>query len=297
MPGLYDDDFAGFRISSTEDLDAALRDAVVATDANVLLGLYRVRESTAADLLSVLERVGERLVVPHQAVREFWRHRHRGPGSPDRATTTALEALTKGATTMSQALERWAKQVGLDPDEHVGLADRLEAVTADLKQVVSAVQREVHPEALKDDAILDRLEALLEGRVTAPLERSEWDQAVTEGRRRVAAKEPPGYKDAEKDDSAVPEGPAGDYLLWYQAVSSAKERDSDLLIVTGDEKEDWWWRQRGVCLGPRPELALEFRRETGHRLFHAHPTRPAPSRAGAAIGGARRVPHRRSGAS
>jgi hypothetical protein len=31
----------------------------------------------------------------------------------------------------------------------------------------------------------------------------------------------------------------------------------DLLIVTRDEKEDWWWRQQAVFVGPRPEV-LKF---------------------------------------
>ena len=35
--------FAGFKIASPEELDTALREAVVAIDANVLLDLYRFR--------------------------------------------------------------------------------------------------------------------------------------------------------------------------------------------------------------------------------------------------------------
>ena len=53
MNGLYDSNFVGFKIASTEELDIALREAVVAIDANVLLDLMR-----PADLLvraSVLE--------------------------------------------------------------------------------------------------------------------------------------------------------------------------------------------------------------------------------------------------
>ncbi|MEU6789324.1 hypothetical protein ABZ912_59955 [Nonomuraea angiospora] len=40
MNGLYDGEFAGFKIASPEELDSALREAVVAIDANVLLDLY-----------------------------------------------------------------------------------------------------------------------------------------------------------------------------------------------------------------------------------------------------------------
>jgi hypothetical protein len=39
MNGLYDGDFVGYKIASPTELDAALREAVVAVDASVLLDL------------------------------------------------------------------------------------------------------------------------------------------------------------------------------------------------------------------------------------------------------------------
>jgi len=37
MNGLYDGEFVGFKIASSDEIDTALREAVVAIDANVLL--------------------------------------------------------------------------------------------------------------------------------------------------------------------------------------------------------------------------------------------------------------------
>lgn len=82
MNGLYDGEFVGFRIASSDELDTALREAVVAVDANVLLDLYRFRPQTSQDLIKTLKSVGDRLVVPHQALREFWRRRQRSQDSP-----------------------------------------------------------------------------------------------------------------------------------------------------------------------------------------------------------------------
>src|SRR4051794_20798113 len=154
MQGLYDEDFAGFRLPSSDEVDAAVRDAVVAIDANVLLSLYRFRDQTAADLLTVFHRLGDRLVVPHQAVREFWRHRQRAPGSPNAATSAAMNGLAKGCTTMTQAIETWAKQIGLDPEERAGLVDRLQTIHRELRQAVSAEQQDLRGGELTDDPIL-----------------------------------------------------------------------------------------------------------------------------------------------
>lgn len=74
-----------------------------------------------------------------------------------------------------------------------------------------------------------------------------------------------------KIDSGLPEGAAGDYLVWYQALQEAARRNIDVLMVTGDEKEDWWWRHRSELLGPRVELTDELRNTCGRRLFMMRP--------------------------
>lgn len=271
MPGLYDDDFVGFRIATSDELDTALREAVVAVDANVLFSLYRFRAQTSRDLIKVLQRLGDRLVVPHQALREFWRHRQRAAASPVAATRTASQALAKSAQAMTQALEGWAKQVGLDAEELADLQDRVEGFGSSLQAELSAVQEDVGARAGEGDPILEQLEQLLQGCVTSAMQADEWERCVAEGRRRIEAEEPPGYMDAAKEEGDFPEGGAGDYLVWYQATRYAQERDSDLLLVTFDEKEDWWWRQQAAFIGPRPELALEYHRLTGRRLFLLRP--------------------------
>lgn len=271
MPGLYDDDFIGYRVATDDEKDVALREAVVAVDANVLLGLYRFLPQTADDVLRVLERLGDRLVVPHQALREFWRHRQRAAGSPEASTRVAEEAISKAAAGAKQALETWSKHVGLDASERAGLLDRVTEFDKALHQELAAMHDRAGARSGDEDLILARLESLLEGRVTEALPVEQWKDVVAEGHRRVEAEEPPGYKDAAKQDTDAPEGAAGDYLVWVQATEHAAERGCDLIIVTADEKDDWWWRQQAALLGPRPELTHEYHRLTGRRLFLLRP--------------------------
>lgn len=109
MHGLYDGDFVGFKIASSEQLNTALRDSVVAVDANVLLDLYRFRPQTSQDLIKTLERLGDRLVVPHQALHEFWRRRQRSQDSPRSATKAAADALSKSGRSIGDALATWGQ--------------------------------------------------------------------------------------------------------------------------------------------------------------------------------------------
>lgn len=270
MHGLYDGEFVGFKIASWGELDTALREAVVAVDANVLLDLYRFRPQTSQDLIKTLRSLGDRLVVPNQALREFWRRRQRSQDSPRGATKAATDALAKSGRSMRDALDAWAKAVGVDDDELSGLTARVDDFLDTLKGELQDVLQDADAER-GVDPILEQLEELLAGRVTSPLDDAEKTECVAEANRRIDADEPPGYLDADKKDSDLPEGGAGDYLVWYQATRYAKEQNRDLLIVTRDQKEDWWWRQQSDFIGPRPELTLEYHDLTGRRLFLMRP--------------------------
>ena len=85
---------------------------------------------------------------------------------------------------------------------------------------------------------------------------------------RAEEKRPPGYKDAGKDDA---EAAAGDYLIWRPVLLRARAHSRDVLIITGDVKEDWWRKERGETRGPRPELVEEMKNFANVRLFMLRP--------------------------
>lgn len=271
--GLYDD-FRGYRVPSEAELDGALQSATVVVDANVLLNLYRYNEATRDDLLGVLRRLDDRLWVPHQVAREFWRNRlavltSRGSGSEQ-----ALYAFAKQQRATVDAIHQWAKSTAAVARERDAWIQRVEDLYAELAETVEAHT----PPAVRvaggamDEPVLQALESLLDGRVGPAPAEPEWQKAVAEGKARVGRQEPPGYLDADKADTDLPEGSAGDYLVWRQAIDEVSRRGGDLLMVTGDEKQDWWWRHRSEFIGPRQELVGELANECSVQLFMMRPT-------------------------
>jgi hypothetical protein len=270
--GIYDA-FPGYRRPAEDELADALRSALVVVDANVLLNLYRYNESTRDDLLGVLRRLGDRLWVPHQVMREFWRNRLTVLAGRATAADQVLAALAKQQRAADDALHQWAKTTALADAVRDDLVRRVVELHQEL---VVAIGSHTPPSSDSPgipgrEPVLDQLEALLRGKVGTRPELGRWNELVKEGKRRAAAKEPPGYLDVGKDDSSLSEGAAGDYLVWAQAVQEAARRGSDLLIVTGDEKEDWWWRYRSEFLGPRVELVEEFAASSGKQLYMMRP--------------------------
>ena len=270
--GIYDD-FPGYRLPADSELETALRSALVVVDANVLLNLYRYNESTRDDLLRVLRALGDRLWVPNQVLREFWRNRLSVLASRGAGTDQALAALSKQQRATSDAIHQWAKTVAIDAADRESLLDKVAALHASLESEIRA--HAPGPPAVVDaagaEAVLAQLETLLAGKAGAASPQADWEAAVKEGSERIERQQPPGYLDADKADFGLPEGAAGDYLVWHQTMEEAARRDLDVLLVTGDEKEDWWWRHRSEFLGPRVELVAEFKSRCGRQLYMMRP--------------------------
>lgn len=264
--------FEGYRILTDADVDRALTTALVAIDANVLLNLYRYNARTTNDLLAIFERFGERLAIPHQAMLEFHRNRLTAIGNPDAAVQDVRSALQKNQRSTSDALARWAKQVALADADLARLQADVSKVFEDILDAISKAEPDrVHAATpAAEDRVLSRLTTLVEGKVLPRPTEDVWTQWITEGKRRAEEQQPPGYLDADKDDH--PEGAAGDYLVYRQACEEASQRQLDLVVITGDEKEDWWWRHRSVVIGPRHEMTKEFFDLSGGRqLFLLRP--------------------------
>jgi hypothetical protein len=264
-------DYPGHRIVVPAEIDEALTSALVVVDTNLLLNLYRYAEGTCDDLLGVLESLDDRLWIPPQVMREFWRGRLSVLTGRGSATDAVIAALEKQQRAGADAISQWVKTIAVGSDEAV----RLRKVLATAHEEVTEAVRQHTPTLTGTpsvtDPVLQQLETLLAGKVGPAPEAGAWQKAIAEGRSRAKSKTPPGFRDAGKEDSDLEEGPAGDYLVWSQAMAEAKRRDADLVLVTGDEKDDWWWKHRNQFLGPRPELVREFDRFCGHRLFMLRP--------------------------
>lgn len=267
--GLFDG-FQGYRTPTPEDYGRVLTGGLVVPDTNVLLNLYRYNAQTRTDLLAVLERIGDRLWVPHQVMSEFWRNREAALRDPSDLAEATVAALEDQLQQVLSILRRWANRIALPQGRLDELRETAEAgfdsMTSVLDEFTDATQDEPVWNT-NNDQVLGQLEGVLNGRVGSPLDPESQEAAVKEGQHRLVAGIPPGFADKGKEsDDAV-----GDYLVWEQTLREAERRRLDVLLITGDVKDDWWRRERGEVRGPRPELVEELTERAGTRLFMLRP--------------------------
>ncbi len=266
--GLYDD-FEAYRTPTDADYYKLFTSGLIIPDTNVFLNLYRYNEQTRNDLLTVLGRLGDHLWVPHQVMDEFWRNRENVLKDPQ-DTDTCISQLTRHREQATGTFRAWANRVSLPQERSTTLRQVIEKAFDEVIDEVTKLADEHSWDDARDtntDPVLGALESLLNGHVGRPLDQAEHDKASREARSRAEHKRPPGYKDHNKTDGTA----AGDYLIWVQVLREAKATQRDVLLITGDVKEDWWRREHGQARGPRPELVRELKEHANVKLYMLRP--------------------------
>lgn len=269
------DGFSGYVTPTEEDWKDVLSGGMIVVDTNVLLNLYRYNQDAREALLATLRKFDSRLWVPHQVMDEFWRNRDSALEDPEKQLRQSVTALQSGLERVISDLRHWVNRVSLNEGDAAELesmlSDALGGVVEKMGSVVHASGEEMERDTERDRVVL-ALSALLDEKVGGSLTPREYAAAIVEGKRRIENQIPPGYKDKKKqslgDDTEV-----GDYLVWLQLIKEAKRRGKDVLLVTGDGKEDWWRTRNKISLGPRNELSEELLRESGARLYMLKPER------------------------
>ena len=262
----------GFEIYGSpgdSDLENVLRDGIVVIDTNVLLYLYRCGSTAREQIFDVLDKVSDSLFMPAQVQTEFWRNRDDVIRRV--VTTNSLSGLREVRNKALSEIRSWRRRT-MSTSDADDLSQEVDALFKKIINKVGAddsgkgINLKVALRSIEDDPIAKRLRQLFEGRVGLPYASDVFHNMVKTGRERFARDVPPGYMDREKVGQE--EEGVGDYLLWEQTIDRAELTKKPVLLVTDDEKEDWWRLDADrVPIGPRVELIEEMERRTGVRLF------------------------------
>lgn len=247
---------------SEEEFDKLWKDGLVVFDTNVLLSLYRLRAEDRQDILDAMNEIKDRIWIPHWVGYEYHQERLEVAFRP-------IEMIKK----LSSKFDNFKKDVEKDMAGNPLISD-FKHIARTLNTLHTRVEKstkewlEACPDIIHDDKVLSELTSLFDGKVGDPYDDERLKEIYNIGERRYEECLPPGYKDAGKDSDHR----FGDLIIWFQIIDKAKQSDRDIIFVTDDEKEDWWWISRGNKIGPRRELITEFRKETDNHLLGFYST-------------------------
>ncbi|HCH0657591.1 TPA: hypothetical protein NKO55_002164 [Enterobacter asburiae] len=142
-------------------------------------------------------------------------------------------------------------------------------------------QKKLKPDVRSSDEIRKKLDSILSGKVGEPFTQSELDAIYEEGEIRFSNKIPPGFKDAGKDGDSSDftymnlnyKRKFGDLIIWKQLIKEASKVEiKNVVFITDDKKNDWWYGVGDKIIGPQEKLQSEFYTLTGVDSFKMYDT-------------------------
>lgn len=238
------------------------KNAIFVFDTSTMLDLYRFSQATRDEVFEILEGLGERSWLTAQVAKEIYHGR-----------LGAIRDQVNSYDQVLQSVNEKLKKSVLKPLESKRHPYVTDATLAKLREVLGEIRadavesRKTLEDLATDDNILPRLSELIGDRVGAEYSEDQLKKHAETFEKRLKDKVPPGFADGQKDASRA----IGDYLVWRQSMDLCSEQKKPLVFVTSDAKEDWWLLygkgDSERVVGPRPELLMEFLKETGCKVL------------------------------
>jgi hypothetical protein len=258
--------FSGYYRPSHIEFKNLWEEGIFVLDANVLLNLYRYTPETSKSIINVLDSVKERIWMSHQAALEYQDNRLQEINQQEKIYKQIEDKLDATYRDLELILSRGHLSINID-----GVMKRISNTFESVKRELES-HHQKHPDLFTNDSIRDHVTSLLSGKVGIAYDCNKLQEIYAIGEFRYRDNIPPGYKDISKDNKKkygdlLIESKYGDLIQWFQIIDKAKESNKNIIFITDDAKEDWWWQSSGKTIGPRPELVTELKNKTGSDLY------------------------------
>lgn len=278
-------EFIGFYMPNEKELKAAWRSEKTKFifDTNVLLKLYSYQPNTLNDFFSILKKLGDKIWIPHQVGLEF-QNRRLDIKAKEKQKFSELEKQLDGILKVENTINQLFLK-GRFPNLDVAT----ENLFNDIRQLVDEYKNTLNqcnksqPNIRSHDSIREKIDDFFKGKVGSHFSQEDLKNIYDEGEKRYENKIPPGFKDSTKDSNTdyfykgvEYKRKFGDLILWKQIIEKAKDENiKNVIFITDDEKEDWWYiaKENGdKAIGPLANLTHEIIENAKIDLFHMYNT-------------------------
>jgi hypothetical protein len=253
--------FPGYYRPTEEEFHQMWQECIFAFDANMLLNIYRFPSDTLENFFNILERLKDRIWIPHQVATEFYENREVVIAYQLNMYEEIEKRFNETYVKLENQLEAFKRHFSIKPEQ------LLELIQSGIQEAKESLKKDKdnYPTGMtSSDPLRDRLVELFDSKVGKPFDSNRLSEIHLEAEQRFKINRPPGYKDAK--NKPIP-GRYGDVVVWFQLIEYAKAQQKPLIFVTNEKKEDWWQKKDGATVSPRPELTNEIQAEAGVNFY------------------------------
>lgn len=253
--------FTAYRKPTDEEFADMWRLCIFGFDANLLLNIYRYTPETQGKFFAILERLKDRIWIPHQAASEYLKRR-------EDVIESQLKVYEEFAAKLDNDFEKLSKQYEPSYRRHpsIQIEGIVDSIKTALTQAKSSLEKskEKHPDFSKSDPLCEKVLELFDGKTGERFSDARLAEIYEEAEERFKILRPPGFSDAK--NKGVPEK-YGDVVIWFELIERAKAEKKPFVFVTDDRKEDWWVKKSGKTISARPELLEEFQKKANVSIY------------------------------
>ena len=254
---------------------------IIIPDTNILLYLYKCSFNSSQNIVELLKKVKDKVVVPRRVYNEYLSHKDEEQAKIDRK----YDSFTKDLK--NQVKEVKVKITGCisesrkyDFPDCDSLQTSINNTLDGAIDVISTYESSLSSEKQNKSEQIANVEQLIgfwteAGKVLEEPNMLQILEYVKEGEFRYKYKMPPGYMDEEEKDKQVKKQDGfenrirkyGDLFVWKEIINVGKhaQDNTTILFLTNDVKEDWWVirGEQKEAVRMRDELLKEYKAETG----------------------------------
>lgn len=255
------DKFCGYIPYNEEEFKELWEDSIIVLDANILLNLYRYSESTQKVIIEDIEYLRDRLWIPYNTAEEFFKNRMKVIHEQKKIYNEIKNKISFNSQ------KEFIKQI-----RHITLDSKKDNIILILQECEDRIY-EILDEDMKnntdDDNVIYKVLELYDGKIGERLSEEKIKEYKKEIDKRYENNIPPGYKDIGRKTT---DRKYGDAINWLEIIKYAKENERNVIYITDDNKEDWFYRIDGKTYGPRMELLQEFYEKTEGKKIYIYNT-------------------------
>ena len=251
--------FPGYYRPNNDDFSNLWNNCIFVFDASVLLNIYRYTPATRDGFIDILDKISDRLWIPHQAALEYQKNRLDVINQQLSAYEKIQKSLDSNKTKILNDLKTFSRHPYIIVDQ---LSENIESAFAEINKELSN-KKETHPNLLDEDDLRETITELLQGKVGLAFSQEKLKIICAMGKERYEKNIPPGYNDEKKDGIKK----FGDLILWCQIIDYVKSKQKPVILIIDDKKDDWWLKFNGRIISPHPELINEMFSKAGVKFY------------------------------
>jgi len=232
---------------SIDEINEAWSCGILTVDANVLLDLYRYHKITRQSIMESIENYSGDKWISYQTADEFLRNRRAVIANSKRYFENASKLISPLTSYVADTRQKLKDNRLLGDEIMQKLINDINSIIKDYESTIENTKNEYYG-FVENDEILKRVMSIFG--VGDDFSEEHKLLALEEGKRRVENKIPPGYMDVDKGG----ERPYGDYYMWLQILNKSKADKKPIVLITSEEKEDWWYITSGLTIGQDKSL-------------------------------------------